>query len=34
MTGTPQEVMSSEQVRSVYLGHSGQARFDAKTVYG
>jgi branched-chain amino acid transport system ATP-binding protein len=34
MTGTPQEVMSSEQVHSVYLGHSGRARFDAKTVYG
>jgi branched-chain amino acid transport system ATP-binding protein len=29
MTGSPQEVMSAEEVRSVYLGHSGHARFTA-----
>jgi len=29
MTGTPQDVMSNEQVRSVYLGQSGHERFAA-----
>ncbi len=28
MTGSPSDVMASEQVRSVYLGTGGQARFD------
>jgi len=34
MTGAPQDVMRSERVRSVYLGHSGGARFDAATIHG
>jgi branched-chain amino acid transport system ATP-binding protein len=29
MTGSPQEVMSNDQVRSIYLGQSGHARFQA-----
>jgi len=29
MTGSPQEVMSADEVRSVYLGQSGHARFTA-----
>jgi branched-chain amino acid transport system ATP-binding protein len=28
MTGSPQDVMASAEVRSVYLGTTGRARFD------
>jgi branched-chain amino acid transport system ATP-binding protein len=31
MTGSPQAVMSNDHVRSVYLGQSGHARFQANT---
>jgi branched-chain amino acid transport system ATP-binding protein len=33
MTGSPQDVMSNDEVRSVYLGQSGHARFQA-TAFG
>jgi branched-chain amino acid transport system ATP-binding protein len=32
ITGTPQEVMSNEQVRSVYLGQSGHERFASSSL--
>jgi branched-chain amino acid transport system ATP-binding protein len=32
MTGTPEQVMTSEQVRTVYLGQSGYERFATHTI--
>ena len=32
MTGSPHEVMSNDQVRSVYLGQSGHERFAAASL--
>ena len=31
MSGSPKDVMTSEQVREVYLGHSGASRFSAES---
>jgi branched-chain amino acid transport system ATP-binding protein len=33
MTGTPKDVMVSEQVREVYLGHAGANRFSSETLH-
>ncbi len=32
-SGTPQDVMMSEQVREVYLGHTGANRFSSKSLH-
>jgi branched-chain amino acid transport system ATP-binding protein len=32
MTGSPEQVMTSEDVRTVYLGQSGYERFATNTI--
>jgi branched-chain amino acid transport system ATP-binding protein len=33
ITGTPQDVMMSDKVREVYLGHSGASRYSSETLH-